>query len=556
MQRVGGAIQAEAFLGDDAVAQHGDETFRREEGRLHQDLGGVAGLVSLGAGDEQHFFLLHVPAGWALSAADPAGEFGLVEAAFFVFDGGGDADLPAQFKEEFTGGELGVGIVGVDGVGGFDVTSLHVFFHFLPLAVLVFPIQTGGAHADGIARERVAVNIGDDDFDGEWLAALDEVGVGAHTYVEAGRVHNPTAAGCPALAVDVVDGSLGVVAVGQRLLRRVEVDAQRVFARGVGARIEGSGLALTVTAAVEVVAPPGRPRAEGEVAPVRRPIGRGRRRHRPIGLRAGERTTGVVGRFDCGHSVIAHHERSFADGGCDLKLRSAEFLNLEVVAVLSIVAVGQDAVGHAQVHAGVAQVHIFGQIELQIEATQRVERGCALGHAVALRLVDFVAELAAPVRFEQRHIAGGAGGDAAQPALEVDGFAGFVHGAVVEDEVAGVGALRFLAPAVLWVAVVVTGIRIESDVVALLHEDQLRPVVAGQRQGDGAGLVGAASDVGGPQRHLGVAQGRAVGQAVGPHDHLVGVEEGVHADLGDLDKLLCGVAADAVGLITAKKRRK
>ena len=74
-------VDAEALGVEDAAAADRQQAFGRAEGRLHQDLGHVAGLVALLVGDQGDGLLLDLARRRALAAAHPAGELALVLAA-------------------------------------------------------------------------------------------------------------------------------------------------------------------------------------------------------------------------------------------------------------------------------------------------------------------------------------------------------------------------------------------------------------------------------------------------------------------------------------------
>ena len=74
----------EALGVENAAAADGQQAFGRAEGRLHQDLGHIAGLVGLFIRDQGDLFLLHLAGGRLLPAADPAGELALVLPALVI----------------------------------------------------------------------------------------------------------------------------------------------------------------------------------------------------------------------------------------------------------------------------------------------------------------------------------------------------------------------------------------------------------------------------------------------------------------------------------------
>ncbi len=93
----------EALGVQDAAAADGQQTFGRVERRLHQDLGHIAGLVGFLIRDQCDFFLLDIPRGTQVAAADPADELGFVAASQLIADQGRDAVAAAHRGFELAG---------------------------------------------------------------------------------------------------------------------------------------------------------------------------------------------------------------------------------------------------------------------------------------------------------------------------------------------------------------------------------------------------------------------------------------------------------------------
>jgi len=84
-------LNHKALVVQHTAAADGEQPFGGAKGGLHQDFGGVAGLVGFFIRDQGDALLFHFARRRALSAAHPAGDAGLVLPAQPIRDGGGDA---------------------------------------------------------------------------------------------------------------------------------------------------------------------------------------------------------------------------------------------------------------------------------------------------------------------------------------------------------------------------------------------------------------------------------------------------------------------------------
>ena len=149
-------------------------------------------------GDERGFFLLYIAGRGQFPAADPACDLGLVSTFFFVMYQRRDAITASDRCLEFASDRLFRRI---------DLALLHIGFFFDPFAVFKFPLQARGADFDGLARNSVPIQVGDDQVDLQGLAALDEIALTAHAHVQVCRMHQQTGRAGPGLTVDVRDGA-------------------------------------------------------------------------------------------------------------------------------------------------------------------------------------------------------------------------------------------------------------------------------------------------------------------------------------------------------------
>ena len=172
---------------------------------------------------------------------------------------------------------------------------------------------------------------------------------------------------------------------------------------------------------------------------------------------------------------------SFTDGGADLKFGPAELLYLEDMLVARFVVVIR---GRVELNPGVAQIDVFGQVKLEVEAAQGADCGFVRVNQVIRRIAHRILEHGGRAFRQQADVALRTAPDLTHPAFDADGFAGTVDFAVVKDKVADVGALGALPPSVptdLSSVVFVAVFGQEGCVIAVAGNEQLGPA-AGQTQ--------------------------------------------------------------------------
>ena len=508
----------------DAGAAHAEHALGRIERRLDQELGGVAGLVLLGVGDERDLLLLDLARGRGLAARHPHRQLGAVLATLIIDDDAGDLVLAA----------LGGGERAQAGVGGRRQRArLRVFLGLDVRALLVLPVEPHGLQLDRPTDQRLAVEIHVDGLDLDGLALVDVRPLGAHADVMARRVDEQRRRRVPRLAVDVGDAGVGADAVGRRRVHAEEVEVQDVSAGGVGLARVLPALGLRVAAAVvpppSAPAPPRHPLAEREVVAV------GRRERGlvggevPVDVGAREAATGEVARVHRDVGAAADHLDRVVGLGAHLVLGATELLDLEAV-----IRRATDAALGLELDRRVAEVGRLGQLERQIEAAERADLHRALGQLVADRIDHAVRH--------RRHLAGDAGDVAAlailehpQPALHVDVLAGAVHLAIVGDvpherlTAVALHPLRLVAPPAVAVGD-------KREVAALLGDQHAGALhrARRQRQHRGAVVAGLAGDAPGLDRQRRVGDRRAIGEVVHPRVQLAAIHRRVDAEAGRL----------------------
>ena len=459
-----------AGLGDAGAAQ-AQESMRREEWGLDQDLRRLARLVLLAVGHDHDFLLLDVAHGRHVAAGDPDHDLALVGPALLVADGGGDA--------------VGAALRGLEGalrglLLRLDRAGLRVDLLFFPFALLPRPVEADRLHVDLGADGGLAVVIDRDGLDLDRDALIDEVAVLLEADVERRGMDEQRRRRRPGLAIDVLDMRLGDETHRARRVDAEEIDVEDVLAGGVGLALELIPLGLV--GLVVAIGPPGLEGAEDELVPAGRGEAGRLGADLPVDVGVGQPAAGVVGRLHGHVGAFAHHVRPFAGGRRHLVLRRPEFLDLEGVAVLA----GLLALGGEE-DAGVSEVRRLGEDEAGVEAAERVDVRLALGDLVPARTGDHVAHLV-DLSGDAVDVAAFAVVDVADPALERDLLARLVHVAVVVDEPGELMASLGLAPAAV-VAPVVLALRQEGDVVAAPSDQELAGALLdalGQSDGGGA----------------------------------------------------------------------
>ncbi len=247
-----------------------------------------------------------------------------------------------------------------------------------------------------------------------------------------------------------------------------------MLAGAVGDPLEvlGRRLAVRAVAAVEIVArigpPPRNPRAESVVSAVRRRVARRRCRHDPVRFGVAESAAGVVLRLDAEHRVPFDEMRGFGFDLClDLEFRSPEFLHLELM-VMTV-----RSAGRAQFDRAGAEVHIVGQLELEIEGAEHIHFGRSLRDLVASRVAHDVRHAAARAVAERLYVAEFAAFVKPYVTLDRNLFLGTVHLAVVENEPRQRIGIRLLVPASVIAPIVLGVLGHERDVPAPFRDQDV-----------------------------------------------------------------------------------
>ena len=218
------------------------------------------------------------------------------------------------------------------------------------------------------------------------------------------------------------------------ILRSLEIKVEVMLAAGI--RAAGKSLVLGFFVShrsikVITVKPPGRPCAKSEIRPIGWGVAAGRGSDLPGHLCIGQRSTRIVFGFNRDSGLFTGEVRArglIARG--DLKLRPAEFLDLETVIILRAVQPAQAAFSF-KIDLCVAKVNFLRNGEGEVKATQGVDLHPAAANFVALRLGDGIA-YGSNRTAQQFHIAILLAANATQPAFDMQFFAGLIHLAVIK----------------------------------------------------------------------------------------------------------------------------
>ena len=233
------SVDREALGVEDAAAADRQQAFGRAEGRLHQDLGHIAGLVGFLVGDQGDLFLLHLAGGRLLAAADPAGELALVQAPQLIGDRGGDAVGAAHRGLEGAGDRLSCASPPCRSARPTSSSCQlpPLYFHSSRAAC-----TSTGRSATGLPSRSVTIK---SIF--KRRAALDKVALAAQAHIQAGRVHQQGGGAGPGLAVDIHHGGFGQDADRAAARRPASKSRLQVMlAGGIGLAGEGFDCASAV----------------------------------------------------------------------------------------------------------------------------------------------------------------------------------------------------------------------------------------------------------------------------------------------------------------------
>ena len=180
-----------------------------------------------------------------------------------------------------------------------------------------------------------------------------------------------------------------------------------------------------------------------------------------------------------------------------------------------------------QLHIGIAQIAVFRQFKLQIEAAKRGGNGRTFRQHIPLWAIHNVANFADAAGGQRNRPCAA---DVAQPSFDAYRLAGAIHCPVIEDVPAQFTLYGTPLPALF---VPIGGAGGQDGGVCPLAGHQVAGAAVSQiKRGQpiGIGLAGLAA-VGG---HGYATQRAAVGQIGGPGNQLRMVGKGIEADLGDL----------------------
>ena len=528
-------LQRKLLRVDDAVAAHGQQAGGGREGGLHQDVGRLAGLITLFVGDQHDALLLHRAPRHGLAAADPARKLAAVEPLLVVAHFGADAIFPtARRRAE----------------GALDrlrrrshIAQLLVSLDLLPLSIRELPVHAHGTHTDRALGDGGPVHVGHDQIHVDHVALLHKGDIRAQPHVQLGGMHDQRRRGGPGLVIEVHHAALGHHTVGARLRSLDKGHLEVVAAAGVGASGEGQRRRTHAHLAGEVEAirgviqparePPGRPCAKGEVGPVGWRIAGPGGVNRPVGGGVGQRAAGVVLRRDAHHGFIAQIiGAGRLVGRCHLELWAAELLHLEGVRVEW--AVGA-CFGHCnELQRSVTQVAVDRQRKGQAKAAHVAQGHCAVGQWVAQR-VHYIIRNGRAGHPIQTDVPFWAVAHLAHKALDMHFLARAIDAAVVIHHPApfiieGGGDPTRSVP----------GIGRARQYGHIFAQAANEHIGGDQRQCNArqAGCIGRRLAAAGQQLQLNPLHGRAVAQARGPGHHLLIVGNGVEADARHLHPAL------------------
>ena len=515
-QRVRGPVDPEALRLDDPGATNRKQHLGPGKRRLHQHLGDLARPVVALVRNELHVLLGHGALWRALPAGHPQRQLALVGPPRSVTGHRPDPIAATELGRELALARLG---------SRRQAAGLRVDGLLHPLALLPAPIHPRSRQGDRPAAHGLAVQVDHQRLDLQGLPTLDEEARAAQPDVDVRRMHHEAGRAGPALSVHVGDEGLRPDVHRPRRVDRVEADPRLVAAPTIGLAVQD----LSGRRRRRARMPPREPAAKRPLATVGWAEPGARCRDPPLGVGPRQRPPGVVGRVHRQGRAPPDQVRASRSRSADLELRPPELLDAEAVVVAAL----QRRIHKGQRDGGVPEVRRLGQVQLQVEAAERVDRRRTLGQHVPPRPLSLplYPRAGAP---ERREVTALAPLEPPDPALEVRCLAGTIQLTIVEDVPEHRVARRALHPARA-VAPRLRPLRQERHV-SVLPGDQHPGLVArrlGQRQPTqavGAGLPARP----GRQGQLHPAQRLAGLQVRHPADQLASVHEGPKADVSPL----------------------